>query len=250
MLIKCCLNGGTTREEHPGVPGTPDALAAAARAAVSAGAGAIHLHPRDPSGAETLGPGDVLAAVHAVRAAAPGVPVGVTTGIWAVAGNPELRLALASGWTGADRPDFASVNLSEPGTDALAAVLRDLDIAVEAGVWSVADADRLAGRDWAGRALRILIEPPDRSADVAVAAAASVMAALDRHDLRAPRLHHGYGAATWHVIRAAIRSGHDIRVGLEDTVVLPDGRRATGNGELIAAAVRMAAETFVDNDGE
>ncbi len=246
MLIKACLNGGTTRDEHQAVPRSPDELAAEARAAVDAGAGAVHLHPRDPSsGAETLEPGAVLAAVHAVRAAVPAVPVGVTTGIWATDGDSERRLALVSRWAGDDRPDFASVNLSEPGIGGLATRLRDLGIAVEAGVWSADDADRLAGSDFAQRVLRILIEPPDRSADLAVATAARVEEALDRHDLRAPRLHHGYGIATWHVLRAAILAGRDIRVGLEDTVVLPDGRRATGNSELVAAAVRLVNEVGV-----
>ena len=64
MLIKACLNGGTTRQQHPSVPRTPDELAADARDAVRAGAGAVHAHPRDASGDETLEPEPVLAAVH------------------------------------------------------------------------------------------------------------------------------------------------------------------------------------------
>ena len=48
---------------------------------------------------------------------------------------------------------------------------------------------------------------------------------------------------TWPVLRAAIQMGRDIRVGLEDTTVLADGRLASGNGELVEAAVRLAAET-------
>ncbi len=44
------------------------------------------------------------------------------------------------------------------------------------------------------------------------------------------------------MLRAAIRLGRDIRVGLEDTTVLADGRVASGNGELVGAAVRLAAE--------
>jgi len=48
--------------------------------------------------------------------------------------------------------------------------------------------------------------------------------------------------ATWPVLRAALRLGRDIRVGLEDTVVLPDGRPASGNRELVEAAVRLVAE--------
>jgi uncharacterized protein (DUF849 family) len=116
MLIKVCLNGGTTRQQHPSVPRTPGELAADARDAVRAGAGAIHVHPRDASGDETLEPDPVLAAVRAIRSAVPRVPVGVTTGIWAVDGDPARRLELVSGWSGGDRPDFASVSRSKPGS--------------------------------------------------------------------------------------------------------------------------------------
>ncbi len=242
MLIKACLNGGTTREQHPSVPRTPEELAADARDAVRAGAGAIHVHPRDAAGAETLEADAVLAAVRAVRAAVPEIPVGVTTGIWAVNGDPARRMELVSGWAGDDRPDFASVNLSEPGAGALAAALRGLGIPVEAGVWTAEDADRLAASDFGPTVIRILIEPRDSSPGAAVATAAQADEALSRHGLRAPRVHHGYGIATWPVIRAALRHGHDIRVGLEDTTVLPDGSTAAGNGELVAAAARLAAE--------
>jgi uncharacterized protein (DUF849 family) len=55
-------------------------------------------------------------------------------------------------------------------------------------------------------------------------------------------LHHGEGVATWPVLRAALRLGRDIRVGLEDTVVLEDGRLASGNRELIQVAARLADE--------
>jgi uncharacterized protein (DUF849 family) len=242
MLIKACLNGGTTRQQHPSVPRTPDELAADAQDAVRAGAGAIHVHPRDASGRETLEPDPVLAAVRAIRSAVPRVPVGVTTGIWAVDGDPARRLELVSGWAGADRPDFASINLSEPGADPLAEVLAGLGIAVEAGVWTADDAERLAASAFGRDVIRILIEPRDDSPEAAVATAAQAEGALARHGLRAPRVHHGYGIATWQVIRAALLMGRDIRVGLEDTVVLPDGTTASGNGELVAAAAHLATE--------
>ncbi len=90
--------------------------------------------------------------------------------------------------------------------------------------------------------IRVLIEPRDKSPDAAVATAAQADETLDRHGIQAPRVHHGYGIATWHVIRAALQVGRDIRIGLEDTVMLPDGSTATGNGELVAAAVRLATE--------
>ena len=237
-----CLNGGTTREQHPAVPQTPEELAAAAKEAVGAGAQLIHVHPRDASGAETLEPEPVLAAVRAVRAAVPGIPVGVTTGLWAVNGDPMRRLALVAGWAGTDRPDFASVNLSEPGPDALASTLAGVGIEVEAGVWTADDAERLAGTEFGPRAVRILIEPRDDSPEAAAAAAADIVETLSRHSLDASYVCHGYGMATWAVIRAALRTGRDIRVGLEDTTVLPDGSPAAGNGDLVAAAAQLAAE--------
>ena len=240
MLLKACLNGPTKRDAHPSVPQTPAELAADAAAVVAAGAGAVHLHPRASSGVETLEPDSVLAAVAAVRAAIP-APVGVTTGLWAVGGDAARRMSLVGRWAGPDRPDFASVNLSEPGAAELAALLASLGISVEAGIWTPDDADRLAGT-FGGEVLRILVEPHDRTPDGAVALAADIEAALDRHGLTAPRLHHGYGPATWSVLRAGLRLGRDIRVGLEDTVVLPDGRPASGNRELVEAAARLASE--------
>ena len=243
MLLKACLNGGTTRDEHPSVPQTPAELAADASAAAAAGAGAVHVHPRDPSGAETLDADCVLAAVAAVRAAAPATPVGVTTGLWVAGGDPARRMSLVAGWGGAHRPDFASVNLSEPGADELAALLASHGIAVEAGVWTPDGADLLAASSFGRQVIRILVEPHDRTPEGAVALAADIEAALDRHALPAPRLHHSYGPATWSVLRAAVRLGRDIRIGLEDTVVLEDGRPAAGNRELVQAALRLASES-------
>jgi uncharacterized protein (DUF849 family) len=242
MLIKACLNGGTTRDQHPAVPQTPGELAAAAAEAVGAGAHVIHVHPRNASGAETLEADDVFAAVRAIRAAVPGVPVGVTTGLWAVGGDPMRRLALVASWIGEDRPDFATVNLSEPGPDALAASLAGVGLEVEAGVWTAEDAERLVVSEFGTKAIRIVVEPMDDEPGAAVASAAAIDDVLDRHNLDLPRVHHGYGMATWEVIRAALRNGRDIRVGLEDTTVLPDGSTAAGNADLVAAAVRLATE--------
>ncbi len=113
--MKVCLNGARTRADHPGVPLTPAELAASAAAAVTAGAEAVHVHPRNASGAESLAAADIAAAVTSVRRAHPGIPVGVSTGLWITDGGPSVRLAQVAGWTSlpaASRPDFASVNLS------------------------------------------------------------------------------------------------------------------------------------------
>ena len=64
----------------------------------------------------------------------------MTTGIWTVDGDVARRLDLVGQWTGPDRPDYASINLNEPGTEALADLLASLGIEIEAGVWTAADA--------------------------------------------------------------------------------------------------------------
>lgn len=242
MLIQAALNGGTARAEHAAVPLTPQELAAEARDARLAGAGAFHLHPRDASGAQTLAAQHVLASVAAVRAAT-GLPVGVTTGIWTVDGDVRRRLELVAGWGGADRPDYASVNLNEPGTDELADLLTSLGIGIEAGVWNAADARLLGASGFKGRILWVLLEPEDRTPAAAVATAAQAAAELGRLGITARQVRHGYDLATWDVLRASLADGQDIRVGLEDTTVLPNGELTTGNGDLVAAAARLVGES-------
>ena len=238
VLVKCCLNGGTTREEHPAVPLTPSELAAEARAAVAAGAGAVHLHPRDLDGAETLEAEPLDAAVVAVRESCPGVPIGVTTGVWAAGGSAEARTAAVAGWT--SRPDFASVNFSEPEPESLCELLLEEAIGVEAGIWTPDDADRLAKSGLAPRCVRVLVEPQEREPADALANARAIRARLAEAGIDRPLLQHGYGSAAWDVLRVAVADGLDTRIGLEDATTLPDGSAPAGNSDLVAAAVALA----------
>jgi uncharacterized protein (DUF849 family) len=242
VLIQAALNGGTTRAGHPAVPLSPAELAAEARAARLAGAGAFHLHPRDRAGEQTLEPAHVLAAVAAVRAAT-GLPVGVTTGIWTVDVDVQRRLDLVAGWTGDRRPDYASINMNEPGIEDLADLLTSLGIGIEAGVWTAGDARVLGASGFRDRILWVLMEPEERDPAGAVATAAAAAAELASLGVTARQVRHGYDLATWPVLRAAVADGQDIRIGLEDTSVLPDGSVAAGNGELVAAAARVAGES-------
>ncbi len=56
---------------------------------------------------------------------------------------------------------------------------------------------------------------------------------LLRADIALEQVHHGDGSATWSVNDRALRRGHGIRAGLEDTTVLPDGRKAPDNATLV-----------------
>ena len=55
------------------------------------------------------------------------------------------------------------------------------------------------------------------------------------------QVHHGDGVATSHVMARAVRRGHGIRAGLEDTTKLPDGRLAVDNAWLVRLAAEMLA---------
>ncbi len=87
------------------------------------------------------------------------------------------------------------------------------------------------------------MEPVDRTPADAVATAVATAAELTRLGITARQVRHGYDLATWDVLRASLADGQDIRVGLEDTTVLPDGSIATGNGDLVAAAARLAPDS-------
>jgi uncharacterized protein (DUF849 family) len=54
MAVMAWLNGGRTGAEHPAVPRSPAELASDAIAVQRAGAFAVHVHLRDPSGMQTL----------------------------------------------------------------------------------------------------------------------------------------------------------------------------------------------------
>jgi len=236
--IKACLNGGRLRDEHPAVPITPAELAVEAAAAVAAGAEALHLHPRERSGAQSLHPDDLAAAVTAVRRACPSVPVGVTTGLWISDGDIGRRLATVTRWTDlppAARPDFASVNVSEGAFADLVETLQRAGIGVEAGVWSTADAQTLAASQvsWT----RILVEIIGGTAATAVTAADAILTSLDDFGITAPRLLHGEEATCWPLVVHAGRLGLPTRIGLEDTVVGPAGELVVDNADLVRQAL-------------
>jgi uncharacterized protein (DUF849 family) len=86
-----------------------------------------------------------------------------------------------------------------------------------------------------------MIEPVEVSKLDAVPLVSAIHDVLDRADVRAPRLQHGDGEATWILIQDAVRRGIDTRVGFEDTLLLPDGRPAASNADLVRAAYELGA---------
>jgi uncharacterized protein (DUF849 family) len=243
--LQAALNGDRTKAEHAATPVSVEELARDAGACVAAGAHAIHLHPRDPEGCETLEAGFVDEVVVKVRGAC-GVPVGVTTSAEI---EPERRLELVRAW---GAPDYTSVNLSEPGAEEVMEALIGAGIGIEAGVWTLEDAERLAASGLGSRLTRILVEPgelqlrdsEDKAAD-AIGLVEDIHEALDRFGFTAPRLQHGDGEVTWVLLKDAIRRGLDTRIGLEDTLQGPNGERTSGNEALVRAARELGAGSLL-----
>ena len=97
---------------------------------------------------------------------------------------------------------------------------------------SPADAEQLARSQFTDQVLGALVEV-DGGAEEARAISELVPDGI-------PQLWHGYEQRTWEVLRAGDAAGHDLRVGLEDVLTLPDGRLAANNAQLVAAAVELS----------
>ncbi|MFJ5831282.1 3-keto-5-aminohexanoate cleavage protein [Streptomyces sp. NPDC093089] len=264
-VLQVCLNGSREPGDSAAVPTSPESLAASAAAAVAAGAGEVRVHPRTPCGRPSLSPRVLTPVLTSLRAAlgptgaptgdpsgtAPGPPVPVTTALSAEP-DTERRAERVRSWTAL--PDLVSVDWHEPGAERIAAALLDRGIGVEAALWPDTDGPaRFARSPLAHRVVRILAAARNLAADSgpatgsgaagtgteAVTLALALLTEVgDRRPPGVPVLLHGVEGGAWPVLRLARRLGLVARIGLEDTLFLPDGARARSNAELVAAAVR------------
>lgn len=234
MLLQACVNGSRDVAQHPWLSADATVVADDAARAIAAGSQEIHVHPKDAAGRDSLAADDVGRWVRAMRSACPGSPVGVTTGAWAEP-DAERRLAAIAAWT--DLPDFASVNWHEAGADEVAALLRRRGVGVEAGIWEGAGLEAWKRSPVRGECLRVLIELPDESADLVRPHADGLIAHVELAEPGIPILLHGEDRSAWPSLDLAVELGLDARIGLEDCLLLPDGRTATDNAALVRTAM-------------
>lgn len=235
-LLHAAVNGD---RDHPVTPRTPETIAAEAAAAVASGAQVVHFHPFDEMGRQTFDAEAVATTIRAVRAACPGIPISVSTAA-EIEPDPQQRLALITEWT--ELPDLVSANQGEAGIGEVCTLLSGRGVGIEAGLLSVSDAATFVDSGAADRCRRVLVEPTVTDPDAALAQAAAIERVLAEADVDLPQVHHGEGIASWVVNARAIRRGHGIRTGLEDTPVLIDGTQASGNGALVSVAAGLLAE--------
>ncbi|MEV6240891.1 3-keto-5-aminohexanoate cleavage protein [Lentzea sp. NPDC051838] len=219
-MLQACLNGSRTAEEHLALPLTPERLAEDAADVAALGVTSVHLHPRDVIGAPTLVGPEVATTIATVRAAVPGIEISVSTNV------PGNRATLIASWgpLAAGRPDVASVHVAEPGWRDLAQALHQVNVGVELVV-EVPD---------------VLTELPKGTTRITVTATPDNAETLLRQvePLGLPILLHGRNSDAWPVFTYAATLEHHVRMGLEDTLHMPDGRKAKNNAELIAMARR------------
>lgn len=235
MWVQACVNGDRRRDEHPALPVTAEELATDVARAAAAGAVAVHVHVKDRDGQDTFDAEASAEALRAIRRAAPGIPVGVTTGAWALP-DARARCAAIRSWT--ELPDVASVNWHEDGADEVAATLRERGIGIEAGLWHEEAVERWLSSPHRAGTGRVLIElQPDLPAEEVEGTADRMLARIRaRAGTAAPVLLHGEGATCWPALELARRRGLAGRIGLEDTLTLPDGSVAADNAALVRAA--------------
>ena len=230
LHIQAALNGSRSKSDHINVPVTIQELTQDAAEVVKAGAGSIHLHPRDTLGKETLHP-DIIAETLLKLRTKVKVPIGISTGEWIE--GPKTPDMIRN-WT--VLPDFASVNIHEENAVEIISLLRDKSIGVEAGVWTLESAHKLIKMGITD-SLRVLIEPMESRVVEAIDNARSIWAELKKNKVSTPLLLHGQNETTWKVLAFARTMGLSSRMGFEDTLWLPGGKQAGSNRELVEAAL-------------
>jgi uncharacterized protein (DUF849 family) len=266
VFVTCAVTGsGQTQDRSPHVPRSPEGIAADCIAAARAGAAIAHVHVRDPqTGAPARDPALYREVVDRVRAADTDVVLNLTAGMGGdlVLGPPDAPLPVAEGtdMIGAEarlahvaecRPeictlDCGTMNFSEndyvmtntPGMlRDMAARIRDLGVRPEVECFDT-------GHLWFAKQLAAegLLDTP---ALVQLCMGVPWGAPNDLTTLMAMV---GAIPAGWHwsafslgrdqmaYVAAAALAGGNVRVGLEDNLMLDRGVLAT-NAQLVERAV-------------
>nr|WP_295469525.1 3-keto-5-aminohexanoate cleavage protein [Mesorhizobium sp.] len=261
-ILTCALNGVLTDPSQNAIPVTPGECAASAREAYDAGAAIIHVHFRQQGAGKghlpSWEPEVAVAVCEAIRQACPGIIINQTTGT--VGKDISGPLACIS----AARPEIAACNagslnylkIKADGAWAWPPMLFDNPVEkVKAFLDAMAEAGALPEFECFDTGIvrsvgMYVANGMARSAQynfvMGVASGmpvdAALLALLQNYRIEGARWQAtliGRGEI-WPVHQRAAELGGMLRTGLEDTFYLPDGTRATGNGQLIEALAECA----------
>lgn len=248
MITVCGVGAEITKEQQPGLPVTPEELAADAVACRDAGASIYHLHVRSDDGSPTM---DVerFRAAHEAITSATDMIVQFTSG-GGVADTEDARLAPLQ-----LRPEMASlttgtVNFGDeifsnpyPLIERFYVRMRELKILPE---FEIFEPGMLATAE------RVYEEHGDehhRHFDFVLGVPGGMPAWDDSVEFLARHVPDdatwsATGIGRWHlpVTEAALRLGGHVRTGFEDVRYFEPGRLADSNAQLIARVAAMAAD--------
>lgn len=264
-ILTCALTGVLTDPQRHHVPVTPEEMAAEARRAFDAGATIMHCHFRDQRpGMGRLPSWDPAVAqsiCDAIREACPGVVINMSTGV--VGDDISGPVACLE----SVKPEMAALNagslnylkLRSSGQWAWPPMLFDNPVAKIERFIAAMDAhdvipececfDTGIVRSVAMFAAKgMLGDHPHVSLVMGVASGMPAKAAwlpllVDELPPEAAWQAIVIGRAeVWAVHRRTAELGGMLRTGLEDTFYLPDGEKATSNGQLVEALAKAATE--------
>lgn len=268
-ILTCAITGNLTRpEQTPHLPITPAQIVDESLAAAEAGAAVVHLHVRDPrSGAPSMELALYAEVVEALRRQAPQLIINLTTGPGGrfVPGDEDPRIA-GPGTTlqapekrvehiAALRPDICSLDLNTMNSGEQVVINTPANIARMARIIRAAGAvpelecfdsgDLVLARKLmadgilAGPGLFTLVLGVRYAlpfSPEAVAFARGLLPAGAQWSAFA------VGRQAFQAVAQAFLMGGNVRIGLEDTIYLGQGRLAKSNAELVHKARRIVED--------
>jgi len=249
LIITAAMIGAeVTRQDHPGIPVTPEEIAEAAYECYNAGASIIHLHVRKPDGTPTQDVAIFKVAMGLIKEKC-NVIVQVSTG-GAVGMSPEERIAPVQ-----LRPEMAtltagSVNFGEDvflnspqDVELFALMMKEYGVKPEIEIFDtgmIATAIRLAKRD-------ILLSPLHFDMVMGVPGGIpgtprNLLNLVESLPEKATWTVAGIGRTELPLGVIAIILGGHVRVGFEDNIYYSRGVLADSNAQLVARIARMSRE--------
>jgi 3-keto-5-aminohexanoate cleavage enzyme len=260
VAITCALTGALhDKRDNPNLPEQPDEIVAQAVAACQAGASILHVHARDPSGANTM-EREIYAELHDRLRAETDAIVQLTTG-----GGPGL--AIEDRLTTVElSPEMASLNMGllnffvrgqqlffpnhRSDIERFAREMQARAIQPEFEVYSIAMLDEVAhvlslGIFTAPYAVNLVFHTPTQGGQRGTPRNLLDIVGRLRDVADPDELHVSVTAlGDTHVplTTMALAMDMDVRVGMEDTVWYAPGILAQDNAQLVGRVVRIARE--------
>jgi 3-keto-5-aminohexanoate cleavage enzyme len=261
VIITCALTGGIHgKEANPNLPEQPDEIVAQGVAAARAGAAILHVHARNPDGSNTGDP-EIYGELHARLCAETDAIVQLTTG-----GSPVLPVEERFN-TVQLRPEMCSLNMGllnffirgeqvffanhRSDIDRFAAVIADLGIRPELEIYNSAmieEVEHLLGLGAFGPpyAMNFVLHTPTQGGQRGTPANLLDMVQracelpVPEEDLRLNVS--SMGRTQLPITTIGMAMGMNVRVGMEDNVLMRRGEPVVENAQLVERAVRIAAE--------